>query len=81
VVSPHDLTEESLRKIHEYFQAGVTLVWVVYPEERHVYIYGSPTQIRVLTTDDTVDGGTVLPGFQLALDRLVDPVVPASEGA
>ena len=42
------------------------LVWVVYPEQRQVYIYDSPTQIRVLTTDDTLDGGTVLPGSSYA---------------
>jgi hypothetical protein len=45
-----------------------------------VYIYDSPTQVRILTKDDTLDGGTVLPGFQLRLDRLFDPIVPPSEG-
>ena len=29
---------------------------------------------------DTLDGGTVLPGFQLRLDRLFDPIVPPNEG-
>ena len=66
VISPYNLAEESLQKVREYFQAGVTLVWVVYPEERQVYVYESPTQIRVLTTDDTLDGGTVLPGSSCA---------------
>ena len=80
VISPYDLAEASLHKILEYFQAGVRLVWVVYPEERQVYIYDSPTQIRVLTTDDTLDGGTILPGFQLRLDRLFDPIAPPTEG-
>jgi Uma2 family endonuclease len=80
VMSPYDLAEESLQKTREYFQAGVRLVWVVYPEQRLVYVYDSPTQIRVLTTDDTLDGGTVLPEFQLRLDRFFDPIEPASDG-
>ncbi len=81
VMSPHDFAEESLRKIREYFQAGVRLVWAVYPEVRQVYVYDSLTQIRVLTADDALDGGTVLPGFQLPLNRLFDPIPPQSEGA
>jgi Uma2 family endonuclease len=80
VISPSDFAEASLHKLLEYFQAGVRLVWVVYPEERQVYIYDSPTQVRILTKDDTLDGGTVLPGFQLRLDRLFDPIAPPSEG-
>ena len=78
VTSPHDLVEESLQKIDEYFQVGVQFVWVVYPELRRVYVYESPKEIRVLADDDTLDGGTVLPGFQLRVDSLFDPVAPAS---
>jgi Uma2 family endonuclease len=81
VISPADFAEASLHKVLEYFQAGVRLVWVVYPEECQVYVYDSPTQIRILTRDDTLDGGTVLPGFQLRLDRLFDPIAPPSEHA
>src|SRR5258708_370423 len=34
VVSPHDLSEDLLSRVLEYFQAGVRLVWVVYPKHR-----------------------------------------------
>jgi Uma2 family endonuclease len=78
VISTHDLAEDSLQKIGEYFQAGVQLVWVVYPEQRQVYVYESPTQVRILATDDILDGGTVLTGFQLPLASLFDPIAPAS---
>jgi Uma2 family endonuclease len=81
VISPTNLAEEVLQKVHEYFEAGVSLVWVVYPVDRQVYIYGSPTEIRVLTADDTLDGGTVLPGFKLSLNRLFGSVSLASDNA
>jgi Uma2 family endonuclease len=81
VISPFNLAGESVQKVREYFQAGVLLVWVVYPEEREVYVYESRTRIRVLTADDALDGGTVLPGFQLRLDRLFDPVAPSGQSA
>jgi Uma2 family endonuclease len=70
VVSPNDLAQELLRKIEEYFQAGVQLVWVVYLQPRVVHVYESFTQIRVLTPADTLAGGSVLPGFQLPLTIL-----------
>jgi Uma2 family endonuclease len=78
VLSTYDLAEDSLHKVSEYFQAGVQLVWVVYPESRRIYVYESATRIHVLTTNDTLDGGTVLPGFQLRVESLFDPVAPSS---
>jgi len=70
VVSPTDSAEELQKKIAEYFRAGVELVWVVYPMESNVYVYSSPTQISVLTRDDVLDGGAVVPGFRLPLAEL-----------
>jgi Uma2 family endonuclease len=80
VISPHNPAEESVQKVREYFEAGVILVWVVYPEERQIYVYESPKQIRVLTSEDTLDGGTVLAGFRLPLIRLFDPILPPGDG-
>jgi Uma2 family endonuclease len=81
VISPSNPAQESVQKVREYFEAGVSLVWLVYPVDRLVYIYGSPTEIRVLTAADTLDGGTVLPGFKLSLNLLFGPVALASDNA
>ena len=70
VVSPTDQAEDLQGKIAEYFRAGVTLVWVAYPLQSEVYVYESPTQIRVLTRNDELDGGIVLPDFRLSLAEL-----------
>ena len=70
IVSPSDKAEDLLGKILEYFRAGVRLVWVVYPELSYVQVYESPTLIRGLLRTDTLDGGTVLPGFSLPLASL-----------
>jgi Uma2 family endonuclease len=72
VVSPSNTADEVLVKIHEYFKAGVELVWVIYPEPGEVYVYESPVAVRVLTRKDVLDGGKVLPGFQLALAELFE---------
>ncbi len=70
VVSPNDTAEELDEKISEFLKAGVELVWVVYPQQSRIYVHQSPTQISALTLNDTLDGGTVLPGFRLALAEL-----------
>ncbi|HVL15071.1 MAG TPA: Uma2 family endonuclease [Gemmata sp.] len=70
VVSPTDHAEEIETKIKEYFEAGVRLVWVVYPRQEQVYVYDSPGQVRRLSRADTLDGGVVLPEFRLPLADL-----------
>lgn len=74
VVSPTNTADEVLAKIHDYFQAGVDLVWVVYPDPAEIYVYESPSKVRILTRKDVLDGGTVLPGFQLPLAELFEDV-------
>jgi Uma2 family endonuclease len=70
IVSPTNLAEEIDGKITDYFQAGVRLLWVIYPDSGRVYVYQSPTQVTVLERADTLDGGEVLPGFQLPIAQL-----------
>ncbi len=76
VVSPTDLAEELMQKLLEYFQAGVRLVWVVYPEQKLVYVYESLTQVRGLTHQEELDGGSMLPGFRLPLANLFADAPP-----
>jgi len=82
VVSPHDLAEDLLEKIAEYFQAGVSLVWVIYPRRCLVHVYDSLTTIRVLTAKDDLDGGIALPGFRMPLANLFleGPELPGESG-
>ncbi len=74
VVSPTDQAEEAREKVEEYFEAGVRLVWVVYPRLRLVDVFESPGVVRVLRRADELDGGPVLPGFRLKLaDFFLEP--------
>lgn len=70
VISPTDHADEIETKINEYFEAGVRLVWVVYPRQERFYMYDSPAQVRRMTRTDTLDGGVVLPEFRLPLTEL-----------
>jgi Uma2 family endonuclease len=72
VVSPSNTADHAHEKIHEYFKAGVTRVWVVYPRQQEVYVYASPTQIQVLQLGQKLDGGNLIPGFRLPLAALFE---------
>ena|ERR1700722_19586238 len=70
VISPHDLAEEIIEKINEYFTAGCKVVWVIYPTQRLIYVYESPRKISVLCETDELDGGVVLPDFRIRIATL-----------
>ena len=72
VASQSNATEEILIKIREYFQAGCLRVWVVYPTEDQIYVYESPTKVRILTRHDVLEDAAVLPGFRLNLADLFE---------
>jgi Uma2 family endonuclease len=67
VLSPSNTRAEMRRKRREYFAGGTRLVWEVDPEERTVRVYTTATRSTLLREGDTLDGGTVLPGFRLPI--------------
>jgi Uma2 family endonuclease len=79
VVGPSDKAQEIEDKISEYFQAGVEIVWVVWPLQCKIHVHTSPTApIIVVNRTDVLDGESVLPGFRLAMAELfADVVEPA----
>lgn len=70
VVSPSDHFTRINRKVIEYLDKGVRLIWVVDPEDRTVTMYRSRTNYAILTENETLDGGDVLPGFSCKVAEL-----------
>jgi Uma2 family endonuclease len=70
VISPNDVFKDVLAKLREYFHYGVQVVWVIAPEEQQVYVYDSPTYVHILTVQDELTGGEVVPGFRMPLVHL-----------
>lgn len=70
VVSESNTRAELAQKRREYFKSGSRLVWELDFPRRTLTVYTSPTKHTVLGESDTLDGGTVLPGFTLPLAEL-----------
>ena len=76
VLSEGNTPKEMARKLKEYFLAGVLLVWFVEPTQRTVTVYTAPDRSTVLTEDQTLEGGDVLPGLALPLRTVFAEIPP-----
>lgn len=70
VLSRSNTAAEMERKRHEYFDAGVSLVWLVDHRSRTVQVYSGVDSVVTLQADDTLDGGDVLPEFRVQVSEL-----------
>lgn len=72
VVSPNDLYTEVSDKVAEWLQAGSKMVVVVNPRRQQVFVHAPDADVKVLEIDDTLDGGEVVPGWQLPIKELFE---------
>jgi Uma2 family endonuclease len=79
VVSRTDSVDSIVDKIAEYFHAGVERVWVVFPSQEQVYVYDSPSSVRILVRTDELSGDPILPHFRLPLVELFEDAEPVEE--
>jgi Uma2 family endonuclease len=70
ILSPGNTDEEMSRKLHDYFAAGVQLVWYIDAAERKAWAYSSVESGMEFAADGVLSAGDVLPGFELPLARL-----------
>lgn len=70
VLSPTNSAREMDQRISDYFAAGCRRVWVVYPEDREVYIHGLAGVAR-RRGDDLLEDAELLPGFAVKVAELL----------
>lgn len=76
VLSAGNTPREMERKLHDYFEAGVRLVWYIHPETRTAQVFTSPAEVQSLELDEILCGGDVLPGLEIPLSELFPRAVP-----
>jgi Uma2 family endonuclease len=70
VVSPGDSFGEVEEKVFDWLRAGCRMVVVANPRKRTVTVYRSHSDIVVLTEEDELDGGDVVPGWKLPVREI-----------
>jgi Uma2 family endonuclease len=80
VISRGNTKKEMERKLRNYFEAGVRLVWLIYPKTQAAEAFTSPKDMRRIGKRQSLDGADVLPGFRVALPRLFASTRPPRPG-
>jgi len=78
VASPSQNADDLAAKVRIYLRGGARLVWVVWPQARHIDVWRQGTLDRpaaTLNVGDSLDGEEVVPGFTYAVaDVFADPL-------
>ena len=70
VVSPGDAYAEVEEKVFDWLDAGTKMVVVINPRQRSATVYKSQTDITAFVESDVLNGGDVVPGFELAVREI-----------
>jgi Uma2 family endonuclease len=70
IISPSDNANKIFEKLEEYFQAGVQVVWHIYPESSQVYVYTASDQVTICRGKSICKGAPALPDFQVPAEDL-----------
>jgi Uma2 family endonuclease len=70
IISPTDTHTRTVVKVQTWLRYGTQVVWVVEPASATVTVYRADGSVTLLQSDDTLDGASLLPGFQYPLQDL-----------
>jgi len=70
VISPGDSYADVEEKVFDWLDAGTKMVVVINPRQRSATVYKSPTDIAALAESEVLNGGDVVPGFELAVREI-----------
>jgi Uma2 family endonuclease len=73
VISPTNLAQDTLKKVHQYMTAGSQSVWLVYPALRLIEIHDA-AGVREIAEPQSLSEDRLFPGlrFSLSLTALLD---------
>jgi Uma2 family endonuclease len=77
VVSPNDTVGELEEKLDDYREAGVPLVWVIYPDQRKARVFRPDGSAVEVMEDGELSGEDIIPGFRCPLREILPLRAPA----
>lgn len=78
IISPSDRADRVLDKVHDWLQVGVQLLWYINPDTGTTTVYQGE-HVTYVMADEILDGGDVLPGFQVRIGVLLQELREAME--
>jgi Uma2 family endonuclease len=80
VLSPSESASELEEKLDDYLFSGTQLIWVADPVRRTVMIVSADAPVRWLREGETLDGGTVVPGFTCPVSDIFEGIARDTSG-
>ncbi len=72
ILSLDDRWADVQKKLAEYFNIGVQMVWVADPKQQQVHVYRALTDVEIVNADQRLTGGDVLPDFSVSVAALFE---------
>jgi Uma2 family endonuclease len=76
VISTHDPVNEVTSKVLEYFNAGVQVIWHVFPIQKLVVVFQSKKAIQILEGDDICSAYPALSDYEITANAIFDRHTP-----
>jgi len=70
ILSPYDLWKDEEDKIKDYFDANIKVVWYISPKQEQIYVYHSPTDVKILRGKDICSAAPILPEFNFKVEDM-----------
>lgn len=70
IISPTDNINRVNKKVHEYFAAGVQVVWHIFPELDEVYVYTAPDEVTICREKRICSAKPALEDFEISAESI-----------
>lgn len=70
IISTNDQVNLINQKLDEYFQAGVQVVWHIFPDSKQVYVYTSPEQVTICRGKTICSAAPALEDLEIGAEEL-----------
>ncbi len=65
IISKNDVINKVYEKVAEYFDAGVKVVWLIFPEGAYIHVYSSINDILICRNDALCSAEKAVSGFSM----------------
>ena len=74
IISTTDSVNRINRKVDDYFDADVKVLWHIFPDLKKVHVYENNEQILIRSGQDICSAEAAIEGFALSVDAIFDNV-------
>ena len=74
IISTTDRINRVNRKVDDYFNAGVKVLWHIFPESQKIHVYESNKRISICSGTDLCSAEVAIDGFIMSVDAVFENV-------